>query len=65
LEKKSLDEVPSVDEQMKRELGVSALEMNGLTLSEAINQPLLNINGMMQSGNVGKMASNWRKSYEK
>ena len=60
-----MDEVPSVDEQMKRELGVSALGMNGLTLSEAINQPLLNINGMMQSGNVGKMASNWRKSYER
>ena len=56
-ERKALDEVPSVEEQMKIELGVNDIEMQGLTLSEAINQPSLNINGM-QSGNVGKMASN-------
>jgi acetylornithine deacetylase/succinyl-diaminopimelate desuccinylase-like protein len=56
-EKKALNEVPSADEQMKQELGISAVEMKGLSLSEAINQPSLNINGM-QSGNVGKMASN-------
>lgn len=62
LEKKSLDEVPSVDEQMKRELGISTLEMQGVTLSEAINQPSLNINGM-QSGNVGQMASNQIPTY--
>ncbi|MES2374767.1 MAG: M20/M25/M40 family metallo-hydrolase [Bacteroidota bacterium] len=56
-EKKALNEVPSADEQMKQELGISAVEMKGYTLSDAINQPSLNINGM-QSGNVGKMASN-------
>ncbi len=56
-EKKALSEVPSVDEQMKRELGISAIEMKGLSLSEAINLPTLNINGI-QSGNVGKAASN-------
>lgn len=56
-EKKALAEVPSADEQMKNELGISATETPGLSLSEAINQPSLNINGM-QSGNVGKMASN-------
>jgi acetylornithine deacetylase/succinyl-diaminopimelate desuccinylase-like protein len=61
-EKKALDEVPSVDEQMKKELGISAIEMPGVTLSEAINQPSLNINGM-QSGNVGKMASNQIPTY--
>ncbi len=61
-ERKSLDEVPSVDQQMKRELGISAVEMQGVTLSEAINQPSLNINGM-QSGNVGKMASNQIPTY--
>jgi acetylornithine deacetylase/succinyl-diaminopimelate desuccinylase-like protein len=61
-EKKALDEVPSVDEQMKKELGITAVEMPGLTLSEAINQPSLNINGM-QSGNVGKMASNQIPTY--
>jgi acetylornithine deacetylase/succinyl-diaminopimelate desuccinylase-like protein len=56
-EKKALQEVPSVDAQMKNELGISEVESPGATLSEAINQPSLNINGM-QSGNVGKMASN-------
>ena len=49
--------MPPVDEQMKVELGISAVEMRGRTLSEAINQPSLNINGI-QSGNVGGMASN-------
>lgn len=61
-EKKALAEVPSVDEQMKKELGISTVEMDGLTLSESINQPSLNINGM-QSGNVGKMASNQIPTY--
>ena len=61
-EKKALAEVPSVDKQMKNELGISIVEMEGLTLSEAINQPSLNINGM-QSGNVGKMASNQIPTY--
>ncbi len=56
-ERKALQEVPSVDEQMKNELGISAVEMPGTSLSDAINMPSLNINGM-QSGNVGKMASN-------
>ncbi len=56
-EKKALSEVPSVDEQMKNELGISETEMPGVTLSDAINMPSLNINGM-QSGNVGKLASN-------
>lgn len=61
-EQKALNEVPSVDEQMKEELGISAVEMQGKTLSEAINQPSLNINGI-QSGNVGKMASNQIPTY--
>ena len=56
-EQKALKEVPPVDEQMKNELGISAVEMPGTTLSEAINQPSLNINGI-QSGNVGRLASN-------
>jgi acetylornithine deacetylase/succinyl-diaminopimelate desuccinylase-like protein len=47
---------------MKIELGINDVEMQGLTLSEAINQPSLNINGM-QSGNVGKMASNQIPTY--
>lgn len=56
-ERKALNEVPSVDEQMKKELGINNVDMQGSTLSEAINQPSLNINGI-QSGNVGKLASN-------
>ncbi len=57
IEKKALAEVPSVDEQMKKELGISSNEMTGKTLVESINLPSLNINGM-SSGNVGKQASN-------
>src|ERR1017187_2293695 len=62
MEKKALDEVPPIDEQMKNELGIQRTEMPGLTLDEAINLPSLNINGM-QSGNVGKLASNQIPTY--
>jgi len=61
-ERKALADVPAADEQMKKELGISTVEMKGVTLSEAINQPSLNINGM-QSGNVGKLASNQIPTY--
>jgi len=61
-EKKALNEVPAVDDQMKKELGISAVDMQGLSLNEAINLPSLNINGM-QSGNVGKQASNQIPTY--
>ena len=47
---------------MKTELGISATENPGLTLSEAISLPSLNINGFA-SGNVGKMASNQIPTY--
>ncbi|MFI5131637.1 MAG: M20/M25/M40 family metallo-hydrolase [Chitinophagales bacterium] len=56
-EKKALQEIPSVDAQMKRELGIINNEMPGKSLMASIHLPSLNINGM-QSGNVGKMASN-------
>ena len=61
-EKEALRNVPSVDEQMKKELGLRSIEMPGKSLSEAINLPSLNINGF-QSGNVGKMASNQIPTY--
>jgi hypothetical protein len=35
--------VPSVDNQMKTELGMGAPEMKGVSLNEAINLPSLNI----------------------
>ena len=56
-EKKALADVPSADDQMKQELGIKTEEMSGKSLGESINLPSLNINGM-QSGNVGKQASN-------
>ncbi len=61
-EARALREVPPVDEQMKEELGVASTEMKGKSLSEAINLPSLNINGM-QSGNVGSQASNQIPTY--
>ncbi|MES1159587.1 MAG: M20/M25/M40 family metallo-hydrolase [Bacteroidota bacterium] len=62
VEAKALREVPSVDEQMKQELGIARTEMPGKSLSEAINLPSLNINGI-QSGNVGSQASNQIPTY--
>jgi acetylornithine deacetylase/succinyl-diaminopimelate desuccinylase-like protein len=62
LEQKALAAVPSVDEQMKQELGIATTEMSGKNLSEAINLPSLNINGI-QSGNVGAQASNQIPTY--
>lgn len=56
-EKKALAEVPSADRQMMEELGFQTTEMKGKNLTEAINLPSLNINGI-QSGNVGAQASN-------
>lgn len=53
----ALKQIPNIDEQIKTELGLRWTENSGKSLSEAINLPSLNINGM-QSGNVGKMASN-------
>lgn len=61
-EAKALREVPLVDEQMKKELGIASTEMKGKNLSEAINLPSLNINGI-QSGNVGAQASNQIPTY--
>jgi len=62
VEQKALADVPSVDEQMKEELGISTTDLKGKSLSEAINLPSLNINGI-QSGNVGAQASNQIPTY--
>lgn len=56
-EKDAIKAVPPVDDQMKRELGIAASEMPDKTLTESLHLPSLNINGI-QSGNVGKLASN-------
>jgi acetylornithine deacetylase/succinyl-diaminopimelate desuccinylase-like protein len=57
LEQEALQKVPVVDDAIKTELGLLKTENETKTLAESINMPSLNINGM-QSGNVGKMASN-------
>jgi acetylornithine deacetylase/succinyl-diaminopimelate desuccinylase-like protein len=53
----AISQMPDIDSQMKKELGISSTEMQGKSLPEAISLPSLNINGM-QSGNVGALASN-------
>ena len=56
-EKKALLMVPSVDEQIKADLGFLSEETKGQSLNESIMLPSLNINGM-QSAGTGKLASN-------
>jgi acetylornithine deacetylase/succinyl-diaminopimelate desuccinylase-like protein len=57
MEKKALEAIPPVDEQMKMELGFSKREMKNYNLAQSIGLPSLNINGI-NSANVGKNASN-------
>jgi acetylornithine deacetylase/succinyl-diaminopimelate desuccinylase-like protein len=57
MEKKALEAIPPVDEQMKMELGFSKREMNDFNLAQSIGLPSLNINGI-NSANVGKNAAN-------
>ncbi|MHC1706134.1 MAG: M20/M25/M40 family metallo-hydrolase [Bacteroidales bacterium] len=61
-EKDALRQVPQVDDILKDELGTIDTEIKGITLSEAITQPSLNIKGI-QSGNTGALASNQIPSY--
>lgn len=56
-EKAALAQIPPMGNKMKAELKFINQEMLGVSLEEAILIPSLNINGM-QSGNVGKKASN-------
>lgn len=56
-EKIAIENLPSVDEQMKKELGFFKVEMDGYNLLQSIMLPSLNINGM-QSANAGKLAAN-------
>ena len=56
-EQKAVSTIPPVGDQMKKELKFLNEEMEGVSLEKSILMPSLNINGM-QSGNVGKKASN-------
>jgi acetylornithine deacetylase/succinyl-diaminopimelate desuccinylase-like protein len=55
-EKAALAKVPSVEEQLKKELGIRKPE-RAAPLNETLNLPSLNINGM-QSAGVGKQSAN-------
>lgn len=56
-EKKAFNAIPSVDEQMKKELGINKPEGGGKTLFETFEWPSLNINGIRCS-DAGDHASN-------
>jgi acetylornithine deacetylase/succinyl-diaminopimelate desuccinylase-like protein len=56
LEKEALAIVPSVEAQLKNELGINATERPG-ALNDALQLPSLNINGL-QSAGVGKFSAN-------
>jgi len=55
-EKTALSQLPPVEEQLQKELGVRKPERNS-SLNEALNLPSLNINGI-QSAGVGKQSAN-------
>jgi acetylornithine deacetylase/succinyl-diaminopimelate desuccinylase-like protein len=56
-ERAAVAAVPPPDEALRRELGLGWTEGNGATLTELINLPSLNINGM-RSADVGAAARN-------
>ena len=55
-EKEALAKIPSVEDQLKAELGIKAVERN-VPLNDALQLPTLNINGI-QSAGVGKLSAN-------
>ncbi|MES1221086.1 MAG: M20/M25/M40 family metallo-hydrolase, partial [Bacteroidota bacterium] len=56
-EKDAIAKVPSIEETLKKELGIKEPDGEGKSFLELLSLPTLNINGI-QSGNVGNMASN-------
>jgi acetylornithine deacetylase/succinyl-diaminopimelate desuccinylase-like protein len=57
MEKSAIKVIPPVEDQLKNELGIAEEEVKGRGLTESINLPTLNINGI-QSANVGKLSAN-------
>lgn len=57
VEKKAIADAPQIDEDLKRQLGLSYTEGSGKSLLDLINMPSLNINGV-KSGDVGALARN-------
>ncbi|HEY4327128.1 MAG TPA: M20/M25/M40 family metallo-hydrolase [Mucilaginibacter sp.] len=56
-EKAAIKKIPSVEADLKKDLGIAEPEGGDLSLIEGFMQPSLNINGMA-SGNVGSLAAN-------
>jgi acetylornithine deacetylase/succinyl-diaminopimelate desuccinylase-like protein len=57
MEKAAIKAIPPVETQLKNELGFLNEESSNRGLTESINLPSLNINGL-QSANVGKLSAN-------
>ena len=56
-ERQALAAVPSIEDELKRELGLANPEVPGRTLFEGFTLPTLNLNGI-QGANVGLLAAN-------
>ena len=56
-EQRALAAIPSVEEDLQRELGLARAEVPGRTLFEGFALPTLNLNGI-QGANVGALAAN-------
>ncbi len=56
-EQKAIAAIPSVEDELQRELGLARPETQGRTLFEGFTLPTLNINGI-QGANVGAQAAN-------
>jgi len=56
-EKRAIADAPQIDNELKRQLGLSYTEGGGKSLLDLINMPSLNINGM-KSGDVASLARN-------
>ena len=56
-EQTAVHQIPNNDDEIRRGLGLARADGRGQSLSELINQPSLNINGL-RSANVGSQAAN-------
>ncbi|MDQ1086443.1 M20/M25/M40 family metallo-hydrolase [Siphonobacter sp. SORGH_AS_1065] len=56
-EKKAIAAIPPVEKEVQKELGIGQTDGAGKTLAELINEPSLNINGIVSAG-VGAQAAN-------
>ena len=57
IEKAAIADAPQIEDELKRQLGISYTEGGGKSLLELINVPSLNINGF-KSGDIGSLARN-------